>query len=213
MSLDVKICGIHSREALDAAVQGGASMLGFVFFPPSPRAVTLDEAAALMAQVPDGVQKVALMVNPNDYDVEAVCRQLPIDLIQLHGTESLNRTADIQAITGLPIMKAVGIAGADDIKQAHAYARICQRILLDAKAPKEARLPGGNAVSFDWRLIATESWAKPWMLAGGLNVDNLAEAVKISGARAVDTSSGVEDAPGHKSVKKIQDFLRRAASL
>ncbi|PCI39023.1 MAG: phosphoribosylanthranilate isomerase [Rhodospirillaceae bacterium] len=213
MSIDVKICGINSAEALDAAVKGGATMLGFVFFPPSPRCVTPVEAHALMALVPDGVQKVALMVNPDDLDVGAVCRKLPVDILQLHGSESLDRISDIKAKVGLPIMKAVGIAGPDDIKRAHEYEAICERILLDAKAPKDAKLPGGNALSFDWDLIRGETWVKPWMLAGGLTPQNLAEAVKISGAKAVDVSSGVEDRPGHKSVQKIQDFLKLAKSL
>jgi len=213
MSIDVKICGINSPAALDAAVEGGAKMLGFVFFPPSPRCVTPTEAASLMARVPDGVLKVALMVNPDDFDVGAVCRQLPIDLIQLHGQETVERVADIKAITGLPIMKAVGIAGAEDIARAHDFEAVCERILLDAKAPQGSALPGGNALSFDWDLIRGETWAKPWLLAGGLNAQNLENAVKTSGAGFVDVSSGVEDAPGHKSVIKIGEFLRLAASL
>jgi len=213
MSLDVKICGLKTTEALDAAIEGGASMVGFVFFPPSPRCVTPFEAINFLKRVPHGVRKVALFVDPDDYDVGAVCRQLPVDLVQLHGSESLERVADIKTITGLPVMKAVGIANADDIKLAHAYEPICERILLDAKAPKDAALPGGNALSFDWSLIANETWTKPWMLAGGLTPENLNDAVKISGATAVDVSSGVEDAPGHKSVQKIQDFLTLAATL
>ena len=213
MSIDVKICGINSPKALDAAVSGGAKMLGFVFFPKSPRAVTPVEANALMDKVPDGVSKVALMVNPDDYDVGAVCRQLPVDLLQLHGSESIERIADIKAITGLPVMKAVGIAGADDIARAHEYESLCERILLDAKPPKDADLPGGNALSFDWTLIAGETWQRPWMLAGGLNPGNLAEAVATSKASFVDVSSGVEDAPGQKSPAKIQEFLKLAQSL
>ncbi|MCW8915110.1 MAG: phosphoribosylanthranilate isomerase [Magnetovibrio sp.] len=213
MSIDVKICGINSPEALDAAVSGGAKMLGFVFFPKSPRAVTPVEAKALMDRVPDGVTKVALMVNPDDYDVGAVCRHLPVDLLQLHGSETVERISDIKAITGLPIMKAVGIESPDDIAKAHEYETLCERILLDAKAPKGADLPGGNALSFDWTLISDEKWTKPWMLAGGLNAGNLAEAVKTSGATFVDVSSGVEDAPGQKSEAKIQEFLDLAKSL
>ena len=213
MSIDVKICGINSAEALDAAAQGGARMLGFVFFPKSPRSVTPVEAQALMARVPEGVLKVALMVDPDDFDVGAVCRQLPVDVVQLHGSESLERVADIKAVTGLPVMKAVGIQGADDIKRAHEFEALCDYILLDAKAPEGADLPGGNALSFDWDLIRGETWAKPWLLAGGLNAGNLAEAVKTSGAGFVDVSSGVEDAPGRKSARKIREFLGLAASL
>jgi len=213
MSLEVKICGINSAEGLGAAVSGGASMLGFVFFPPSPRCVTPVEAKALMGLVPQGVQKVALFVDPDDFDVGAICRQLPIDLIQLHGAESLERVADIKAVTGLPVMKAVGIQGPNDIKRAHDYESVCERILLDAKAPKGAKLPGGNALSFDWDLIQGETWTKPWMLAGGLTAENVGAAVATSGATFVDTSSGVEDSPGHKSVQKIQEFLKLAKSL
>ncbi|OEJ69335.1 phosphoribosylanthranilate isomerase [Magnetovibrio blakemorei] len=213
MPIDVKICGINSVEALDAAVAGGAKMLGFVFFPKSPRAVTPMEAKALMAHVPDGVLKVALMVDPDDFDARAVCHQLPIDILQLHGSESLERVADLKAVTGLPVMKAVGIAGADDIARAHSYESVVERLLLDAKAPNDAVLPGGNAVSFDWPLIADETWTKPWMLAGGLTVENLSEAVNISKATFVDVSSGVEDSPGVKSVAKIRAFLSLANSL
>lgn len=213
MPIDVKICGMNSAEALDAAVAGGAKMLGFVFFPPSPRCVTPVEAADLMARVPEGLTKVALMVDPDDFDVGAVCRQLPVDCIQLHGKETVERVADIKAITGLPVMKAVGIASTDDIKHAHGFEAVCERILLDAKAPVGSVLPGGNALSFDWQLIRGETWAKPWLLAGGLTAENLGQAVKTSGAGFVDVSSGVEDAPGHKSPEKIRAFLKMAASL
>ena len=213
MPIDVKICGIKTPEALDAAVEGGAKMLGSVFFEKSPRNVTLDVARDLLARVPDDVTKVALMVNPSDDEVRSIGAELPFDLIQLHGDESVERVAEIQAIAGKPVMKAVGIAGADDIARAHAYEAVCERILLDAKAPPGAALPGGNALSFDWDLIRGEKWQKPWLLAGGLSAENLAEAVKTSGASFVDVSSGVEDAPGRKSVAKIREFLQRAASL
>jgi len=213
MSIDVKICGLKTAEAVDAAVEGGAKMLGFVFFPKSPRAVTPLEAKGLMDRVPDGVLKVALMVDPDDLDARAVCNHLPVDILQLHGTESLERVADLKAVTGVEVMKAVGVAGPDDIARAHEYEAISERILLDAKPSKDAALPGGNALSFDWTLIAGEKWRKPWLLAGGLNAGNLSEAVKISGANFVDVSSGVEDAPGEKSVAKIRAFLDLAKSL
>ncbi len=213
MAIDVKICGINSAAALDAAAQGGAKMLGFVFFGKSPRNVTTDEARDLLARVPQGVTKVALMVNPSDAEVQSIADQLPFDLLQLHGSETVQRVAEIKAISGLPAMKAIGIAGADDIARTHAYEAVCERILLDAKPPKDAILPGGNACSFDWTLIAGEKWLKPWLLAGGLNADNLAEAVKTSGASFVDVSSGVEDAPGRKSVEKIRAFLDLARAL
>jgi len=213
MSIDVKICGINTAEALDAAVAGGAKMLGFVFFNKSPRVVTRDEARDLLARVPEGVTKVALMVGPNDFKAHSIGRQLPFDMIQLHGSETLQRVADLKAITGLPVMKAVGIEGPEDIVRAHAYEDVCERILLDAKPPKDAVLPGGNALSFDWTLIAGEKWRKPWLLAGGLTAGNLAEAVQTSGARFVDVSSGVEEAPGRKSPEKIREFLALAETL
>lgn len=217
MSIDVKICGINSADALDAAVAGGAQgrakMLGFVFFDKSPRNITRDEACDLLARVPEGITKVALMVDPDDSKANSIAHQLPFDMIQLHGSEAVERVAELKTITGLPAMKAVGIAGPDDIARAHAYEDVCDYILLDAKPPKDAVLPGGNAMSFDWTLIAGEKWLKPWLLAGGLNADNLAEAVKTSGARFVDVSSGVEDAPGQKSLEKIRAFLALAGSL
>jgi len=213
MAIDVKICGINSAAARDAAAQGGAKMLGFVFFNKSPRNVTLDEARELLAQVPQGITKVALMVNPTDAEAVSIARELPFDLIQLHGSETVERVTELKAITGLAVMKAVGIEGADDIARAHAYEDVCDYILLDAKPPKGAALPGGNALSFDWTLIAGEKWRKSWLLAGGLSADNLAEAVKTSAASFVDVSSGVEDAPGQKSVEKIRAFLDLARSL
>lgn len=213
MPVDVKICGINSAEALDAAVAGGAKMLGFVFFEKSPRNVSRDEARDLLARVPEGILKVALLVNPDDTKAQSIGRELPFDMIQLHGDESPERIAELKTITGLPAMKAIGIAGVEDIARAHAYEDVCERILLDAKAPKGAVLPGGNALSFDWDLIAGETWTKPWLLAGGLNAGNLAEAVRVSGAKFVDVSSGVEDAPGVKSPTKIREFLALAHSL
>lgn len=213
MTVTVKICGIRSAEALDAAVAGGASMLGFVFFAKSPRNVSRDEAIELLVRVPEGITKVALMVDPDDDLALSIGAQLPFDLVQLHGSETVERVREIKTLTGKPIMKAIGIAGPDDIARAHDYEAVCDRILLDAKAPAGADLPGGNALSFDWTLIRDETWEKPWMLAGGLNAENLNEAVKISGAEAVDVSSGVEDTPGQKSTGKINAFLKLAATL
>jgi len=213
MPIDVKICGINSAEALDAAARGGAKMLGFVFFEKSPRNISHDEARDLLARVPAGITKVALMVNPNDSDAQSIARELSFDMIQLHGAESVERVAELKVLTGLSVMKAIGIEGPDDIARVHAYEDVCDRILLDAKPPKGAVLPGGNALSFDWSLIAGEKWCKPWLLAGGLNAGNLAEAVKTSGTSFVDVSSGVEDAPGQKSVEKIRAFLDLARAL
>ncbi|MBF0247933.1 MAG: phosphoribosylanthranilate isomerase [Alphaproteobacteria bacterium] len=212
MSVTVKICGISTPEAIAAAAGGGAAMLGFVFFPKSPRNVSLEQAAALLPLVPAGIVKVALLVGPDDALALAVTR-LGFDLMQLHGGETPERVVEIKALTGLPVMKAVGIRGPEDVARAHAFEAVADYVLLDAKAPEGARLPGGNAVSFDWNLIRGETWERPWLLAGGLGADNLADAVRASGATFVDVSSGVEDAPGHKSPEKIREFLALAKTL
>lgn len=213
MSIDVKICGLKTSEAVDAAVSGGAKMLGFVFFAKSPRNITRDEARDLLAHVPEGILKVALMVDPDDSQARSIGRELGFDLIQLHGLETPERVAELKTITALPMMKAVGIETADDLVRARAYEEVCDYLLLDAKAPKGSELPGGNAVSFDWTLLSGLTWQKPWILAGGLKAENLAQAVKTSGATFVDVSSGVEDAPGQKNPQKIREFLKRAQSL
>ena len=202
-----KICGINSSAALTAAVDGGAAMLGFVFFPPSPRAITTVEAGELMAMVPDGILKVALMVDPSDRDITALVKALPIDAIQLHGSEDPARTAAVKALTGLQVFKAVAIATPEDVALAHEFEKSCDRLLLDAKPPAGATRPGGNATSFDWQLISNETWEKPWLLAGGLTAENVGNAIALTGAEMVDVSSGVEDAPGVKNPSKITAFL------
>ncbi|MCK5167277.1 MAG: phosphoribosylanthranilate isomerase [Rhodospirillaceae bacterium] len=203
-----KICGINSKAALKAAIDGGAAMLGFVFFPPSPRAITTVEAEALMAMVPDGILKVALMVDPTNQDVASITKALPIDAIQLHGSETPARVTEVKALSGgLQVFKAMTIATPEDVALAHEYEKSCDRILLDAKAPVDATRPGGNATPFDWQLISNETWEKPWLLAGGLTAQNVGNAITITGAPMVDVSSGVEDAPGVKNPAKIAVFL------
>ncbi len=202
-----KICGINSKAALKAAVDGGAAMLGFVFFPASPRAITTIEASELMAMVPDGIIKVALLVDPTDQDVSSLARALPIDAIQLHGSETPARVAEVKALSGLQVFKAVAIATPEDVALAHEYENSCDWILLDAMAPADATRPGGNAISFDWQLISNETWEKPWLLAGGLTAKNVGNAITITGAEMIDVSSGVEDAPGVKNPAKITIFL------
>lgn len=215
MTVETKICGISTAEAMDAAVAGGAAMVGLVFYPPSPRYLTPDRAAALAARVPPGVAKVGLLVDPDDALVAEVLGRVPLDILQLHGGESPRRVADIQKLAGRPVMKAIKVASAEDLEAAEPYAAVAERLLFDAKPPKHMKhaLPGGNALSFDWRLLAGRSWRRPWMLSGGLTAENLAEAVAISGARAVDISSGVEDRPGVKNPAKIAAFLAKAKSL
>ena len=215
MTIEAKICGIKAQAAAEAAAAGGADYIGLNFYAPSPRAVTPAQAHALAAALPARVMKVALFVDAEDAAIRAVREAVPLDLLQLHGSESPERVAQIRARFGLPVMKAIKIAGPDDVASARAYLKVADRLLFDAKPPKDMKgaLPGGNALSFDWRLLAGERWPIPWMLSGGLEAGNLAEAVRTAGARAVDVSSGVEDKPGVKNPAKIQDFLKAAKAL
>lgn len=206
----VKICGLRDVAHLRAAAEAGAAYIGLVFFPKSPRHVTIDEARALALEAPFGMAKVALMVNPSDAELDAVMQAVPLDMIQLHGSETPERVAEVRARAGLPVMKAVGVADAADLERLPAYEAVADQILVDAKAPKGADLPGGNGLSFDWRLIAGREWAKPWMLAGGLTPDNVAEAIRLTGATQVDVSSGVETAPGVKDAALIRAFVTAA---
>jgi phosphoribosylanthranilate isomerase len=215
MTLQAKICGINSRPALDAAIAGGAAFVGFVFYPRSPRVLTPAAAAALAAAVPPGIRKVALVVDEPDARLAEILAAVSIDMLQLHGKETPARVAEIRKRFGLPVMKAISIAAAADLATAETYLDIADWLLFDAKPPPQMTnaLPGGNALSFDWQLLAGRTWPLPWMLSGGLNEGNLAEAVRISGAGVVDVSSGVEDKPGLKSPVKIAAFLELAARL
>lgn len=208
----VKICGLTTPDAVDAAVQAGARYLGFNFFPKSPRYAAPQTAAALAVEVPPGVAKVGLVVNASDADLDAILARVPLDILQLHGQESPERVAEIRARTGLPILKAVGVATQADLAQITAYEAVADMILLDAKPAPDADLPGGNGLTFDWRLIAGRKWQKPWMLAGGLTPENVARAINLTGANQVDTASGVESAPGIKDPALIRAFVRAARS-
>lgn len=207
----VKICGLTRPEDVSAAVAAGASYVGFVFFPKSPRHLSLDVAAALAADVPPGVAKVALTVDADDRALEALLARVPVDILQLHGQESPERVREVRARSGLPVMKAVGVADTSDLAALDAYGQVADLLLVDAKPPKDAELPGGNGLAFDWRLIAGRRWPVPWMLAGGLDAVNVAEAVRLTGARQVDVSSGVESAPGRKDGEKIESFVKAAS--
>lgn len=206
----VKICGISNAAALDAAVRAGASYPGFVFFSKSPRNLTHDAARALAVLAPPGVAKVALTVNADDAALEALLDAVPIDMLQLHGSESPDRVAEVKARFGLPVMKAVGVADAADLPALTDYARVADQILVDAKPPRGADLPGGNGLAFDWRMIAGRRWPVPWMLAGGLTPENVAEAIRLTGARQVDVSTGVESEPGVKDARLIARFIAAA---
>jgi phosphoribosylanthranilate isomerase len=215
MTVQVKICGISTPEAMAAAVEGGAAFVGLVFFPPSPRAVTPAEAAALAAPVPPDVIKTGLLVDADDDTIAAILKEVPLDLLQLHGSESPARVAAVKARFGLPVMKVVKLHETGDLDAAQPFLAVADRLLFDAKPPAAMTkaLPGGNAVAFDWTILAGTRWPLPWMLAGGLTPENVAEAVALSGAPAVDVSSGVEDAPGKKSVHKIKAFLAATRTL
>jgi phosphoribosylanthranilate isomerase len=213
MSVDVKICGLNNPDAVAAAVEGGARFVGFVFFPASPRAVTPAKAGELGKAVPPGVVKVALVVDADDQLLADIVKNARVDLLQLHGHESPQRVAEIKARFELPVMKVVAVSSEADVEAARVYEDVADRLMFDAKPPKDATRPGGNARAFDWELLKGRTWRKPWILAGGLNAGNVAEAVRTSGARVVDVSSGVEDGPGRKNPKKILEFLRIAAAL
>ncbi|MBY6164702.1 phosphoribosylanthranilate isomerase [Pseudooceanicola nitratireducens] len=211
MDIRVKICGLSRPEDVAAAADAGAVYGGFVFFPKSPRNVSIDVARDLAVAAPVGLAKVALVVNADDALIDAITGAVPLDMLQLHGKESPERVAELRARTGLPVMKAVGIAGPEDLEQIAIYEQVADQILIDAKPPKGADLPGGNGLAFDWRLLqGRKYWTRPWMLAGGLTPDNVAEAVRLTGARQVDVSSGVESAPGVKDLDRIGDFVRAA---
>ncbi|MFN3642995.1 MAG: phosphoribosylanthranilate isomerase [Gemmobacter sp.] len=210
MGAAVKICGLARAGDVDAAVRAGARYVGFVFFPASPRAVTPDAARALALRVPGGVARVALTVDADDVTLDAIIEAVPVDILQLHGQESPERIAAVRARYGLPVMKAVGVAGAGDLAALAVHARAADMLLVDAKAPKGSALPGGNGAAFDWRLIAGRRWPVPWLLAGGLTVETVAAAIRLTGAPGVDVSSGVESAPGVKDAARIAAFVEAA---
>ena len=203
-----KFCGLTTPGDVDAAVRAGASHVGLVFFPRSPRHLSLARAAELAARVPPGVARVALTVDADDAALDAILEAVPVDLLQMHGAEPPERTAALRA--RVPVMKALGVRGAADLDAVEAYAGSVDMLLVDAKPPPGA-LPGGNGLAFDWTLLAGRSWPVPWMLAGGLHAGNVAEAVRATGAPFVDVSSGVEAAPGIKDPARIAAFAAALA--
>ena len=209
-----KICGINNPAAAVAAAAGGAAYIGLVFYPPSPRCVTATAAAELASLVPDRVGRVGLFVDVDDTLLEAVLKQVPLTMLQLHGKETPERVQAIKRRFGLPAMKAVGIGTAQDLDSARAYFDAADWLLFDAKPPKQpGALPGGNAAPFDWTLLSGRTWPLPWMLSGGLAVTNVAEAVRLTGASVVDVSSGVEDRHGVKNPDRIRVFLENVTAL
>lgn len=215
MTVAVKICGVNSREALDAATAGGAAFVGFVFYARSPRYLTVPQAATLAAATPKSIKRVGLFVDVDDAAIEAVLKDAPLELLQFHGAETPARCRAVKTRFGVPVMKAIKIGGPDDLAQAAPFFGAAEWLLFDAKTPPSMTnaLPGGNAVSFDWTVLAGAKLPLPWMLSGGLTPDNVAEAARVSGARAVDVSSGVESAPGRKDPARIAAFLATVRGL
>lgn len=215
MPVDAKICGIKTAPALDAAIAGGARFVGFNFYARSPRSLDTEAAAVLAGRTPRAITRVGLFVDEADETLESILRQVPLDMLQLHGQETPARIAEVRRRFGLPVMKAIKVATETDVDGATAFDQAADWLLFDAKAPPQmaGALPGGNALSFDWTLLAGRRWNRPWMLSGGLNAANLEQAVRMTGAMVVDVSSGVEDRPGAKNPAKIAEFLKMAQRL
>ncbi len=210
MSPLVKICGLSTPETLDAALAAGADMVGFVFFPKSPRNVSLHAAAALAARTAGRAKTVALTVDATDADIAAIAQALRPDMIQLHGRETPERAAEIRARFGIPVMKAIGVSTAEDLASVPAQAAAADMLLFDAKPPKGADLPGGNGLAFDWPILSGLDLGKPFMVSGGLDAGNVGTALALTRAQGVDVSSGVESSPGVKDPRRIEEFIAAA---
>ncbi|MCL6283818.1 phosphoribosylanthranilate isomerase [Ruegeria sp. 2012CJ41-6] len=209
----VKICGLKQAAHVHAAAEAGARYVGFMFFPKSPRHLEVEEARALAAEVPAGVAKVAVTVRATNEELDLITGSVPLDMLQLHGGESVERVAEIKARYGLPVMKVIPVADESDLAAIDIFADVADQFLIESKPPKDAVLPGGNGLSFDWRLMAGRKfWRKPWMLAGGLTPENVQEAIRMTGAAQVDVSSGVETAPGVKDAGLIRQFVAAATA-
>ena len=211
MSIVVKICGLKTRETLEAAVAVGADFIGFNFYPPSPRFLSFAAASELAGGTPKSVRRVGVFVDASDETLERAIEAASLDLLQLHGDEPTERVSALKARFGLPIIKALAIAHPADVDRAHAYASLADWLLFDAKPPlAPGALPGGNAARFEWSLLAGRQWSLPWIISGGLDAGNVAEAIAATGAAAVDVSSGVERERGVKDVGMIGAFIAAA---
>jgi phosphoribosylanthranilate isomerase len=213
MSVEVKICGLKTPAALEAALAGGADYVGLVFFPPSPRNVTPETAAALAAKARGRARIVALTVDPDDALLDAIVAAAAPDLIQLHGDETPERVAEIRGRWGRRIIKAVPVETAGDVQEARRYQAVADLVLFDARAPATSTRPGGNGAPFDWRSLLGLEDGLPFVLSGGLTPDNVADAIRLTGAAVVDVSSGVESRPGEKDPDLIRRFLRAAKGV
>ncbi len=211
----VKICGLSDFTNLKVAIDAGVDYVGFVFFPKSPRSVTPMQAGQLSSFVPESVKKVALLVDADDDLILTVMKHVQPDILQLHGSETPDRVAEIKSLSQCQVMKALKIAEEADLDAAESYFSVCDMLLFDAKAPKDLKnaLPGGNGLVFDWRMLQNREFPLPWMLAGGLDTENVEQAVEISGASIVDTSSGAEFWAGVKDPEMIRDFVHKVHSI
>ena len=198
---------------MDAAVNAGADLIGFVFFKKTPRYVTPPVASGLAGHVPPGVIKTGLVVDATNDELAVITGSGAVDMLQLHGAETPERVQEVKTRTGLPVMKALSISGPADVEAARAHEAVADRLLFDAKPPKDAERPGGNAQAFDWGLLAGSDWNVPWLLAGGLTPENVGEAIRVSGAPGVDVSSGVERSPGDKDPALIRAFIEAARKV
>jgi phosphoribosylanthranilate isomerase len=207
MPITVKICGLTSPDAIDAAVRAGAVYGGLVFHPKSPRYVALEQGRVLADAMRGRLKIVALITDMDDAGIEAVIAAVKPDFLQLHGSESARRTAYIRGKFGVPVIKALPVADSTDLAAAAEYESTADMLMFDARPPKDATRPGGHGATFDWKIMAGRSFTKPWFLAGGLDPDNVARAMELSGAQMVDVSSGVESAPGVKDAARITDFV------
>lgn len=212
MTIAVKICGLTGPDAIDAAAGAGAAYGGLVFHPRSPRFVALDKARMLAERMRGRLKSVALITDMDDAAIAALVNTVAPDFLQLHGSETVQRTADIRARFGVAVIKALPVADLSDLASAADYEKVADMLMFDARPPKGAERPGGHGAAFDWRILSGRSFRKPWFLAGGLDPDNVARAIELSGAKQVDVSSGVESAPGMKDGTRIAAFIDAARS-
>ena len=216
MPVEIKICGLSTPEALETCASEGVDMAGFIFFDKSPRNVTPEQAsplAALARGFQNPLQTVAVTVDAEDDRLDAIVAAMKPDFLQLHGRETPQRVAELKKRHGLPVIKAFAIREASELEKLAPYEGFADRFLLDAKAPEGSDLPGGNGVSFDWKLLQALDTKTPWMLSGGLDAENIAEALAVSGAKSIDVSSGVEAAPGRKDIAKIAAFIKTVRDM
>ncbi len=212
MTVRTKICGLTTHEAVAAAAAARAWRMGLVFYPPSPRNIAPQDALALIERAPIWLEKVAVFVDPDDDFLDAIMLNVPINVVQLHGNETPERVAAIKQRVGVQLVKAIGVAGEEDLAKVADYEPVCDWLMFDAKPAADASRPGGLGTAFDWRLLAGREWRRPWILSGGLTAENVGQAIQISGAEFVDVSSGVEAEPGVKDPRLIQSFLEAVAA-